>query len=159
MQVSPAGQSFIKREEALRLRPYDDGVGFQTIGWGHLLKKGELQGSSISKEKAQEWFDKDIEEVENAIYRLVTVDLNQNEFDALASWVFNLGEDKIKSSTLLKKLNRGEKVAVPNELKRWIYAGGKPSVGIDGKSGLLGRRTREGELFMKKDECDGKPTN
>lgn len=155
MQVSPAGEAFIKREEALRLRAYDDGVGCQTIGWGHVIKPedGIDCNKSISKEKAQEILNKDLREVDRALSRLIKVPVNQNQYDALASFVFNLGEDKVRDSTLFRKLNNGEYAAVDDQLNRWVYAGGKIMDGPDGKSGLVGRRRREGQLF------NGQPIN
>jgi GH24 family phage-related lysozyme (muramidase) len=77
--------------------------------------------------------------------RLVTVDLEQNQFDALVAWTFNLGPTNLKSSTMLRVLNEGEYGKVPGEMKRWNKAGGKT---LDG---LIRRREAESLLWEGKE--------
>ena len=77
--------------------------------------------------------------------KLVTVDLEQNQFDALVAWTFNLGPSNLKNSTMLKVLNQGEYNKVPSEMKRWNKAAGKV---LDG---LVRRREAESLLFEGKD--------
>ena len=76
---------------------------------------------------------------------MVKVDLKQNEFDALVSWVYNLGSSNLSSSTLLQKLNTKEWDDVPNQIKRWNKAGGKVL------QGLIRRREAEALLFEGKE--------
>lgn len=83
----------------------------------------------------------DLESFEAAVNRLVEVDLNQSQFDALVSWTFNLGWGALSSSTLLKVLNEDNFAGVPEQIKRWNRAGGKV---LDG---LVRRREAEALLF------------
>jgi lysozyme len=76
---------------------------------------------------------------------MVTADLKQNEFDALVSWVFNLGPSNLSSSTLLNRLNNKMWDDVPNQIKRWNKAGGEVL------QGLVRRREAEALLFEGKD--------
>ena len=76
---------------------------------------------------------------------MVKVDLNQNQFDALVSWVFNLGPSNLSSSTLLTRINNKDWKDVPNQIKRWNKAGGKVL------EGLIRRREAEALLFEGKE--------
>ena len=85
----------------------------------------------------------DVALAEKAVNKLVKVPLNQNQFDALVSFVFNIGETQFASSTLLAKLNNQDYQAVPSELNRWVHGSGKKL------PGLINRRRDEGDLFSK----------
>ena len=74
-------------------------------------------------------------EYENYINNAVTVSLNQNQFDAMVSWVYNLGSGNLNSSTLLKVLNSGDYAGVPEQIMRWNKAGGKVLAGLTKTSG------------------------
>ena len=87
----------------------------------------------------------DVEVFEEAINKLVEVPLEQNQFDALVSWTFNLGSTNLKNSTLLKVLNDKDYEGVPAQIKRWNKAGGKVL------QGLVRRREAEALLFQGKD--------
>ena len=87
----------------------------------------------------------EMHEYEGYINDMVTVDLKQNEFDALVSWVFNLGPSNLSSSTLLSRLNNKVWDDVPNQIKRWNKAGGQV------KQGLVRRREAEALLFEGKE--------
>ena len=71
--------------------------------------------------------------------------INQNQFDALVSWVYNFGNGNLTSSTMLKVLNSGDYDGVPAQIKRWNKAGGKVL------EGLTRRRQAEADLFVGKD--------
>ena len=79
---------------------------------------------------------------------MVKVGLEQCQFDALCSWVYNLGPNNLKESTLLKVLNDGDYSSVPAEIKRWNKAGGKVL------QGLMRRREAEALLFENKEWLD-----
>ena len=83
----------------------------------------------------------ELKEYENYVNTLVTCDLNQNQFDAMVSWVYNLGGGNLKASTLLKVLNSGDYAGVPEQMLRWNKAGGKVL------EGLTRRRQAEADLF------------
>lgn len=139
--VSSEGVKLIERFEGLVLEAYQCPGGKWTIGYGHT--EGVHEGMKITKEQAEELLRRDLAEVEKAIAALVEVPLSQNQFDALASFVFNVGIDAFERSTLLRKLNAGDYAAVPVELMRWVYAGGKR---VDG---LVNRRVAEAGLWSR----------
>jgi lysozyme len=87
----------------------------------------------------------DIETYENYVNKYVIVFLTQNQFDALVSWVYNLGSTNLRNSTMLKVLNAGKYGEVPYQMKRWNRAGGKVL------KGLVIRRKAEAELFNESD--------
>lgn len=141
MKISQSGIDKIKRHEALRLEPYQDEAGKWTIGYGHLLLPGEWF-DRIDEAKAEELLRQDLAIAEQAIKKLVKVTLNQNQYDALVSFVFNVGVGNFSRSTLLKKINLGDYAGAVAEFPRWKYAGGKES------NILITRRKREQQLFM-----------
>ncbi|MZR30459.1 lysozyme [Sneathiella litorea] len=156
-QLSPKGAEFIKQFEGLKLTAYDDGTGVMTIGYGHT---GDVKaGETISQSQADSYFNADIKWAVDRVNASVMVELQQNQFDALVSFTFNVGEGAFKSSTLLKKLNIGDYGSVPPELGRWIYAGNKKGLfsgfvrwahlgtGKEVSSVLKARREKEGALF------------
>jgi GH24 family phage-related lysozyme (muramidase) len=87
----------------------------------------------------------DIRIVTSYVNRLVTVEINQNQFDALVDFTFNLGSGALAGSTLLKKLNAGDYEGAANEFKRWNHVNGKPS------KGLTRRRAAEEKMFLGQD--------
>ena len=149
-KISQNGLKFIAEHEGMRLNLYNDPANHATIGVGHLVHHGAINGSEpeefkngISKERAMEILRSDVITAENAVNKLVKVPLNQNQFDALVSFVFNIGETQFASSTLLAKLNNQDYKAVPSELNRWVHGDGKKL------PGLINRRRDEGNLFQK----------
>ena len=98
-------------------------------------------GDTITQEEAESMLVHELEEYENYIHKYVAVPLEQNEFDALVSWVFNLGAGNLAASTLLKVLNAGSYDEVPAQIMRWNKAGGKVL------EGLTRRRQAEADLF------------
>jgi len=149
-QVSVTGINLVKKFEGLH-KVKDDGLvhayrcpaGKWTIGWG--VCKGVRSGMRITKEEAETKLLDEVTDHSKCIYRLVNVPLTQHQFDALTSFIYNLGEPAFKSSTLLKKLNRGLYDEVPEQLMRWNKAR------VDGKltplRGLTRRRSAEAALF------------
>lgn len=153
-QVTKEIRNFIKKEEGEVLTAYQDSAGIWTIGVGHTSdsKLKVTKGLKITAAQSDELLTHDLAEAEDAVSRLVKVPLNDNQFGALVSFTFNLGEGNLKSSTLLKKLNAGDYASVPSELNKWVNAGGKRL------QGLVNRRKREGELFNKKSVIVLEPT-
>tara|TARA_R110000782_G_scaffold73701_3_gene147517 strand:- start:900 stop:1481 length:582 start_codon:yes stop_codon:yes gene_type:complete len=144
--LKPNDVTSIKESEGLRLKAYkptkDD---VWTIGWGHT--KGVFPGQVITEEEAEEFLAQDLAWVREAINRQVDVPLTQNMYDALVSFVFNLGEANFASSTLLKKLNAKDYEGAANELPRWNKQ--KTSSGsYVVLTGLTIRRNKERELFL-----------
>jgi len=106
MKIGNKGLEMIKHFEGLELKAYQCAAGVWTIGYGHT--KDVVEGDIITEEQADEMLVEELKEYENYVNTLVTCDLNQNQFDALVSWVYNLGPANLQASTLLKVLNAGD---------------------------------------------------
>ena len=143
MRISQEGVNLIKHFEGCRLEAYKCPAGVWTIGYGHT--KGVKEGDAIEQEAAEAFLIEDLESFEQAVTRLVEVPLTQQQFDALVSWTFNLGAGNLAESTLLRKLNNYQYAEVPEQMMRWVRAGGKV---LDG---LVRRRAAEAALFQNKD--------
>jgi len=113
-----------------------------TIGYGRT--KNVKEGDKITEPQAERDLQEELQEFGAQVLGVVDVSLLQNEFDALTSWTYNLGVGNLSSSTLLKKLNAGDKDSVPSEMLRWNKAAGKVL------AGLTARRQAEADLWEKK---------
>jgi lysozyme len=142
MQTSDAGIALIKEFEGFSAVPYKCPANKMTVGFGHVIQPGELC-DEVTEETALELLKDDLQEAEQAVNELVTVPLNQNQFDALVSFTFNLGRGKLEVSTLLAKLNLGDYQGASAQITRWRYIGNTPS------NGLSHRREAERSLFDK----------
>ena len=146
MRISPRGLSLLKQFEGCILVPYKDSAGLWTIGYGHLIADGRTLPDSakykLTQKQADMLLQYDVIPRERAVERLCTVPLNQNEFDALVSFVFNLGAGCFQRSTIRQKLNRGDRAGAAKVLLRYNRAGGKVI------KGLVNRRMAEFKLFM-----------
>lgn len=122
-------------------KPYLDPVGVLTIGYGHTNHhEPKISPSTIwSQQQCDEALARDLAVFERHVAKLAKVPLAQHEFDALVSWSYNTGGPS--TATLWRRLNAGDKAAVPAELARWNKAGGKVL------NGLTRRRKAEGQLF------------
>jgi lysozyme len=143
MKISAEGKALIKKFEGCKLDSYRCSANVATIGYGHT--KDVIDGDSCTQDEAGQMLADDLAEFEGYVDKLVTVDLEQNQFDALVAWTFNLGPTNLKSSTMLKELNAGNYAKVPSEMKRWNKAGGKT---LDG---LIRRREAESLLWAGKE--------
>ena len=143
-RLSKEGRALIKRHEGLRLDAYVDPVGVWTIGYGNTGPDAR-QGNSISAARAENLLTDDVREAEAAVIRLVKVQISQGQFDALVSFVFNVGVGAFQGSTLLRELNAGRYAAVPGQLRRWVYGT------VNGHKvilpGLVKRRSDEAVLW------------
>ena len=140
MNISDDGLTAIKGFEGCKLKAYQDGGDVWTIGVGHT--RGVKFNDVITLETALAYLRADAQRASDAVNNLVEVSLNQNQFDALCSFVFNLGSTQFSNSTLLKKLNLGDYDGAAQQLLRWVYDNGKVV------QGLLARRTAENKLFL-----------
>jgi len=143
MNISEEGLSLIKKFEGCELKAYRCAANVLTIGYG--TTKGVTEDMEITKEEAESLLKEEMHEYEGYINDMVKVPLEQHQFDAMVSWVFNLGSGNLSSSSLLKKLNNSEYDEVPAQIKRWNKAGGKV---LDG---LIRRREAESLLFQNKE--------
>lgn len=123
--VSLGGLSLISQHEGKANVAYADpahGWKVPTICYGHT--KGVKRGDTATDSQCRAWLKADVNEASGAVLRLSSVPLSQGELDAYSSFVFNAGAGNFAKSTLLKRLNSGQRVAACNELLRWDYAGG-----------------------------------
>jgi len=128
MNISNEGIALIKKFEGCKLESYYDAVDVLTIAYGRT--KGVKAGDTCTQEQADAWLEEELHEYGGYVNDAVKVDLKQNQFDALVSWVFNLGPANLKASTMLKVLNNKEYDDVPAQIKRWNKAGGKVLQGL-----------------------------
>ena len=152
MQTSPTGRAAIAAREGVKLTAYTDSAGVLTIGVGHTSAAGApkvTKGMKITAAQADEILSRDLAAVEAAVNGAVKVPLNQNEFDALVSLVFNIGSGAFKGSTLLRKLNGGDRAGAANQFLVWDKAT------VKGKKvalpGLTVRREAERRQFLRPD--------
>jgi GH24 family phage-related lysozyme (muramidase) len=146
MNISPVGIALIKRFEGCKLKAYQDSVGVWTIayGWTHPVNGRKVEaGMVVTQETAESLLREGVKPFADGVSKLVTVPINQNQFDALVSFTYNLGLGSLKGSTLLKMLNAGNKKGAADEFLKWCRAGGKIL------TGLVNRRTAERELFLQ----------
>ncbi len=153
MKTSKKGIKLIKEFEGFRSKAYLCSAGVWTIGYGSTLYTNNhkvKQGDQISLTEAEELIANDLIKFENAVNKLVTVQVNQNQFDALVCFIYNIGEGAFKSSTLLKKINLKDFTGAADEFLRWNKAP-SPSTGkLRALPGLTRRRTAERKLFLSK---------
>ena len=161
MRMSEKGRELLTQWEGEAIHPdcscqrvYNDVAGFPTIGIGHLLTKDELTSGKIlifgkatkyrdglTDDQVDRLLTQDLAGPEGAVNCGITVALTQCQFDALISFVFNVGRQAFYSSTLRRMLNEGKYDQTPIQMRRWNKSGGRV---IDG---LVNRRENEIKLF------------
>ena len=147
LRISEKGIGLIKDVEGFSAVPYQDVAGIWTIGYGHKILEtdpyypyGPVR--EISREHAEMLLIADLWNAENCISRNVKVPVTANQYDALVSFIYNIGCGAFSSSTMLKKINANQIEDAGEEFKRWIYANKKEV------AGLVTRRARERVLFL-----------
>jgi lysozyme len=147
MTTGKNGILLIEEFEGFRAKAYKDAVGLPTIGFGTLIDSAEekhLLTETISKEQAEVLLRKELAMIEKKFTIMISSKVNQNQYDALVSFAYNLGIYNLKSSTLLKKVNANPAdVTIRNEFNKWTHAGGKVL------EGLVRRRKAEADLYFK----------
>ena len=154
MQTSENGLELLKQWEGFKLNVYNDSAGLPTIGVGHLITQSERNSGSIvidgvavkyagglTQQQVLDLLSQDVKPAEQSVNNGVKVPLDQNQFDALVSFTFNVGGGAFAGSTLLKVLNQQQYTEVPNQFLRWTKAGGKVV------QGLVNRRHNEIKLW------------
>jgi len=141
MNMGPGGIALLKGFESCRLTAYQDGGGVWTIGWGQ-TGPAIVEGSTCTQDQADEWLAQGLQAISAAVTGYVTAPVNQNQFDALVDFAYNLGTDTFKGSTLLKYLNLQKYQLADSEFLKWNHIGGVIS------AGLTRRRQAERALFL-----------
>lgn len=143
MEISEDGLDLIKRYEGYSDKAYPDpgtGASPWTIGYGHT--RGVRPGMTCTREQAAVWLLEDVESASRAVQDYVAVPLTQGQFDALVSFIYNVGVHNFNTSTLLKKINAGDFEGAANEFTRWNRASGQVL------AGLTRRREAEKRMFL-----------
>jgi lysozyme len=152
MRLSTNGRNLITGFEGLSLKAYPDPplpkVNGQwapnqlwSIGYGHQLGKGNYEGTTITREQAQRYFDSDVAKYEAAV-SLTTPTANQDQFDAFTSLAYNIGTAGFASSTAAKRHNMGDFAGAAEAIKMWNKAAGAVH------PGLVKRREREASIYL-----------
>ena len=140
MTTSRKGKQLIRQYEGLRLAAYLCPAGVPTIGYGHT--KGVKMGMGISQQQADDYLVEDIAPLEHKL-NTMGINFRQEQFDALVSWMFNLGIASFTRSTMLKRIQEDKPdEVITDEMVRWVTAAGKPLVG------LKKRRIDEANMFL-----------
>jgi lysozyme len=146
MRTSETMQEMIRNFEGLCLKAMRCPAGVLTIGYGH-TGSDVKEGMTITKSRANEILSSDLSKFETSLNNMLTaakVTLKQNQFDALISFVFNLGVGTLQRSTLWRKLKANPNdTTIPNEFRRYVYAAGKVL------PGLVKRRDAEAKYYAK----------
>ena len=142
MKQSSKGKKCLQTWEGCKTRAYRDGGGVWTIGYGHTGP--DVTAKTVwTQAQCDAAYAIDILPRERAVNKYVKVPLTQNQFDALVSFVYNVGEKQFKTSTLVALLNDGRYESVPTQLRRWNKDNGVVV------PGLVNRRELEIELFLE----------
>lgn len=141
-------KEFIKRREGFVATPYWDHKGY-SVGYGKLFPSKEAAPRQVTKEQADKWFEEDYPKYKQAVERHVKVPLSANQKAALTSFVYNLGEENFRKSTLLKRLNRKDYRGVADELLKWNKAKDRQGI-LREEPGLTKRRQAERQLWLSR---------
>ncbi len=144
LKISEDCIRLIIRFETWQKTAYDDGYGYKTIGVGHTKTKYK-KGATITDEEVWRLFVADLKACEAVVEKHVKVALQQHEYDALVSFVFNVGSGNFSKSTLLKLVNQNKKIEAVGQFARWRMSAGKVS------NGLIRRRSDEAKMFAGED--------
>lgn len=146
LDISDNGYAIIRDAEGFRSTAYLDTGGVWTIGFGTIkypngtsVKKGD----TCTRNEAEQWLKNDCVWVDACLDKNVKVNLNQNQFDALASFVYNIGETAFVKSTMLTLINQNSLTSAASQFDRWVFDNGKRI------QGLVNRRAKEKSLFLK----------
>lgn len=146
LRMSDSGLARIRQREAFMPKPYDDGAGNLTVGYGHLIRKGEDYSAGLTEAQADTLFRQDVERVVDPALDKITIDLTQNQVDALGSFIFNVGTGGFLKN-LLPYVNAGEYEETTSNMLKYITGRDAHSGRRQVLRGLLTRRRLEVALF------------
>ncbi len=144
-KISECGLALIMEFEGFADKIYECQGGKLTIGYGHVMSRGEIAkfSAGISKVQAIELLRQDVANAEQSVTRLISADITPWQFDALVSFTFNVGAGALQRSSLRRRVNAGQHEQAAREFMRWIFAGGRKL------EGLIRRRKAEADLYSK----------
>lgn len=146
MKISQKGIDLIKQFEGFSPVMYKDSAGLPTIGYGTLIDEASemyLMTATIDKMKAEQLLITDVARIEPRLALLIRSKVNQNQYDALCSFAYNLGTGSLRSSTLLKKVNiNPSDDSIRTEFLKWVKVNGVTN------KGLVNRRTQEAQVYF-----------
>ena len=146
--LSDNGIALLKQLEGFRARPYNDAAGKLTIGYGHLIVRGDgvSKDDILEEVQATGLLKRDVKKAEDCVNECVVTSINQNQFDALVIFAFNVGNYALQNSTLLQKLNKGDYEGASEQLLRWCKVRTAQGAFVE-LAGLKNRRLAEQKLF------------
>lgn len=148
MKVNKEGVYLIAGFEGLSLKPYMCPAKKATIGYGNTYYKDgtkvTMLDKPITKEEAIKLLEIIVDSFAKQVSKLITSPLNQNQFNAIVSFSYNVGVGSLKNSTLLKMVNKDPKqLEIANEFLKWVNVAGKKSKGLEN------RRIKESQIYFK----------
>lgn len=144
VNISENGLELLKKLEGFSAKPYPDADGW-SIGFGHYLGKTPTI-QYVTREQAEALLIRDVQKALDVIKRYVKVPMNQNQIDALVSFIYNVGPNAFISSTLLKKLNAGDYHGAADEFLRWNKS--RQNGVLKENPVLTARREAERQIFL-----------
>jgi lysozyme len=156
MKTSALGLSLIKESEGLKLKAYKCPAGVWTIGYGHT--QGVKEGDTCTKEQAHEMLARDVRPIENELHGS-GLKLNQSKFDALVSFIYNVGIGNFNNSTLVKKIwLNSNNPTIRDEFMKWNKCSGEFNKKDDDGDGLIDEKGEKqvvaGLTIRRKKEAD-----
>jgi lysozyme len=147
VKTGPKGIALIHSFETCVLKPYRCPAGIPTIGWGNTFyedgTKVTMKDPPITQDRANKLFEFILKQFERDVDSYCIDTINQNQFDALVSFAYNCGSQNLKTSTLIKKVNKNiNDPAIVTEFAKWNKSAGKVL------AGLVRRRKAEAELYF-----------
>ena len=150
MEIDQAGLDLIKQFEGCRLTAYQDQAGVWTIGYGLTNAAGIApihQGREISQAQADNWLVEAVVPYEEAVVKSIHAPMTQNQFNAMVSLCYNIGEGAFASSSLVRDFNAGNTAQASYDFLKWNRAGGLVN------KGLMNRRAKEQAVFLSHTEA------
>lgn len=153
MELSEQGLELLKKLEGFKAKAYKDSAGKMTIGYGHMVRKGDgiPDGDVISTIKANDLLRDDVKEASDCVNQAISVHLNQNQFDALVIFVYNIGCYAFQNSTMAQLLNKAQYETASKQFIRWNKIHNSQGMFIE-VAGLTNRRLAEQHLFDTPDD-------
>lgn len=143
MKTSDEGIALIAQFEGFRSKAYVCAGGKWTIGYGHT--KGVKEGDEITEAQGLQYLREDVADAESAVSKWVHAPLKQNQFDALVSFVFNVGSGNFAASSLLREVNfdANDFADIRPRFMAWVYVKKKVN------NGLVRRRKAEADMYCR----------